>query len=456
MDSEGSVSGKKSAFRSRFALAVVQAGVPATEAAFWVSWVMAWGRFLRPKSYLEAVPVEVEHFLTKLAQEGRIRWQLEQAEQALQLLYREIYPQPWAKAWPVRLPDVMATARPLQREPLSPEFIQAQHGDRDDTGDLPARYAHFLDELRQVLRTRHYSYRTEQTYVDWTRRFLIYAQPPDRQSLEPESARHYLDYLAVKRRVAATTQNQAFNALLFLFREVLKKEFGQIQGVQRAEQRRRLPVVLSRTEVKNLLAVVTADYALPARLLYGTGMRLMECARLRVKDVDFEKLIIMVRDGKGGKDRVTPLPVSVVAEFRTHLEKVRELHVADLAAGYGETLLPDALDRKYPSAPREWGWQFVFPAARLSIDPRGGKTRRHHVHEENLQRAVREAAKKAGLTKPVSPHTLRHSFATHLLESGADIRTVQELLGHADVSTTMIYTHVLNRPGVAVKSPLDG
>jgi integron integrase len=272
-----------------------------------------------------------------------------------------------------------------------------------------------------------------------------------------EAVRSYLGYLAVKRGIAAATQNQAFNALLFVFKEVLGQEFGSLEGVQRAPERRRVPVVLSREEVRRLLAVMEdGPWKLMAELLYGSGLRVMECVRLRLRDLDLERAVITVRQGKGGKDRVAPLPVLAAEGLRGQIEKVRKLHAEDLIRGLGETVLPDGVELKYASYAKEPGWQFLFPSAQVAEDPRSGKLRRHHVHENNLQRAVRMAAAKADLLKTVTPHTLRHSFATHLLEGGADIRTVQELLGHADVSTTMIYTHVLNRPGLAVRSPLDG
>lgn len=265
----------------------------------------------------------------------------------------------------------------------------------------------------------------------------------------------YLEFLAVERRVAAATQNQAFNALLFLFGQVLGRPFEHVDGVTRAETRRRLPVVLKRDEVNRLIDAVAEDYRLMAKLLYGGGLRLMECVRLRVKDVDLERLTITVRGGKGDKDRITTLPGRAVPEMRAQLERARGLFDIDRVSGLAGVQLPDALERKYPSAGKEWGWFWIFPSDRISQDPVSGVIRRHHVNEANLQRAVKLAREAAGIGQPVTPHTLRHSFATHLLEAGADIRTVQELLGHSDVSTTMIYTHVLNRPGMAVRSPLD-
>ena len=312
-----------------------------------------------------------------------------------------------------------------------------------------------LEEVRRILRFKHYSLRTEEAYVDWIRRFILFHGKRHPREMGAEEVRAFLTHLATERHVAASTQNQALSAILFLYERVLEQDPGWIEGVERAKKPLRLPVVLTQEEARVLLAAVPEGYRLMAELLYGSGLRLMECLRLRVKDLDFGYLQITVRDGKGQKDRVTMLPVSLVPALRGHLERVRELHRQDLADGFGRVWLPDALERKYPHAPVEWGWQWVFPAERISTDPRTGTERRHHMHEKNLQNAVKAATRAAGLAKPASPHSFRHSFATHLLEAGYDIRTVQELLGHKDVSTTMIYTHVLNRPGLAVRSPLD-
>lgn len=265
----------------------------------------------------------------------------------------------------------------------------------------------------------------------------------------------FLDYLAVERRVAVSTQNQAFNALVFFYNNVLELPLGELGGFKRAKRPRRLPVVLTREEVRRLLAGIDGLHGLMTRLIYGTGMRLMECIRLRVQDIDFDYRQIVIRNAKGAKDRIVPLPGVLIKTMRKHLADVRATHLEDLDQGLGVVYLPDALDRKYPNAAREWIWQYAFPSGRLSVDPRSGRTRRHHIHENSLQKVVKLAAQAAAVSKKVSTHTLRHSFATHLLESGYDIRTVQELLGHADVSTTMIYTHVLNRGGKGVQSPLD-
>jgi integron integrase len=312
-----------------------------------------------------------------------------------------------------------------------------------------------LDRVRDVMRLKHYSLRTERTYCDWITRFIRFhrMRHPAEMS-EPEMA-EFLTHLARAGNISASTQNQALSALLFLYKEVLKQEIGWLQNVERAKKPVRLPVVLTRDEVRKVFAHLHGTARLMTGLLYGSGLRLMECVRLRVKDIDFGYARVTVRDAKSGRDRVTMLPVNLTAQLQLHLHKVKLQHDQDLADGFGEVWLPDALARKYPRAAREWSWQFVFPSSRISIDPRSHTKRRHHIDESALQQAVKRAVRSAGLTKPASCHTFRHSFATHLLENGYDIRSVQELLGHKDVTTTMIYTHVLNRPGISVRSPLD-
>ena len=319
----------------------------------------------------------------------------------------------------------------------------------------PASRRRLLDQVRDRVRLKHYSIRTEQAYVDWVRRFVLFHRKRHPRDLGPREVEAFLTHLAVQVGVSASTQGQAKSALLFLYREVLEAELPWLDGVVSAKQTRRLPVVLTQDEVDALLPRMRGTPALIARLLYGSGLRILECLRLRVKDVDFQRRELLVRDGKGAKDRVTVLPDVIVAPLRRHLDRVRDLHREDLAAGYGAVYLPHALHRKYPNASKQWMWQYVFPSARLSRDPRSGEMRRHHADEKPIQRAVQEALRACGINKPATPHTLRHAFATHLLQSGADIRTVQELLGHASVETTMIYTHVLNRGGRGVRSPLD-
>lgn len=312
-----------------------------------------------------------------------------------------------------------------------------------------------LDRLRAEIRLRHYSLRTEESYVGWVRRFILFHHKRHPAEMGAGEVKEFLSWLASARDVSSSTQNQAKSALLFLYREVLHIELPWLDEVIAAKASRRLPVVLTQTEARRLLDATSGTAGLVIGLLYGSGMRLLEGLRLRVKDVEFERREIIVRQGKGNKDRVTVLPENLILPLKTHLEKVKALHQKDLDAGFGEVQLPDALELKYPNAGKSWGWQYVFPSANRSADPRSGVIRRHHLYETTIQRAVRDAAKLAEIHKPVSPHTLRHSFATHLLQSGYDIRTVQELLGHKDVQTTMIYTHVLNKGGRGVVSPLD-
>jgi len=343
-----------------------------------------------------------------------------------------------------------------------------------------------LEQMRDVMRVKHYSFRTEQTYCDWVERFILFhargggAKKGESQAgslryvwrhpreLGAAEVGEFLTHLARDGNVAASTQNQALSALLFLYKQVLKEEIGWLEGVERAKKPARLPVVLTRAEVHRIFAHLHGPARLMTGLLYGSGLRLMEAVRLRVKDVDFGYARITVRDGKGAKDRVTMLPVNLASGLERHLEKIKLQYEEDRDAGFGGVYLPHALARKYPNAAREWTWQWVFPSTRVSFDPRnpagervavgGGEIplrRRHHMDESALQLAVKKAVSASGIQKPASCHTFRHSFATHLLENGYDIRTVQELLGHKDVATTMIYTHVLNQPGIGVRSPLD-
>ena len=305
------------------------------------------------------------------------------------------------------------------------------------------------------MRLKHYSLRTEQAYLYWIGRYIRAWLPRHPRDLDGAAVEAFLTGLATRDRVAASTQNQALSALLFLYREVLGVELAWMENVVRAKRPQRLPVVLSRAQVGRLLERLAGREALMAGLLYGSGLRLMECVRLRLKDVDLERNELTVRNGKGGKDRMTVLPAALREDLVRQRAEVRRLHARDMACGLGRVHLPHALARKYPNAAAEPGWQYLFPATRISLDPRDGVRRRHHIDEKVLQSAVRRAAQEAGIDKPVTPHTLRHCFATHLLEAGADIRTVQELLGHKDVATTQIYTHVLNRGTHGVLSPLD-
>ena len=311
-----------------------------------------------------------------------------------------------------------------------------------------------LDRVRWHLRVKRYSIRTEKVYLDWIRRFILFHKKRHPLEMGEQEIAAFLSHLAVNRRVSASTQNQALCALLFLYQQVLEQKLEFID-LERAKRPPKIPVVFTRAEARAVLAHLKGDYRLMAQLLYGSGLRLLECLRLRVKDIDFGYRQITVREAKGMRERVTLLPERLCRPLQAHLERIKELHRQDLGRGGGAVYLPSALHRKYRGAARQWAWQYIFPASNLSLDPRSGEERRHHVGEKNLQNAVKEAIRAAGLAKAASCHTFRHSFATHLLESGYDVRTVQELLGHKDVSTTMIYTHVGQRPGLTVRSPVD-
>jgi integron integrase len=313
----------------------------------------------------------------------------------------------------------------------------------------------FLERIREAIRVRHYSIRTEQTYVEWARRFILYHEKKHPAEMGEAEVAAFLTHLAVDRKVAASTQNQALNALVFMYKHVVARPLGEITGAVRAKRPTRLPVVLSQDEVRSILAELRGVQWLVACLQYGSGLRLMESLRLRVKDLEFDRLAVYVRSGKGGKDRIVTLSDALIEPLQRHLATRRTLFEQDAAQGFGTVYLPNALARKYPQAAQSWKWQYVFPSTRLSKDPRSGITRRHHLDESVVQKAVARAVRACGIDKPASCHTLRHSFATHLLERGADIRTVQEQLGHADLRTTQIYTHVVQRGGRAVLSPLD-
>jgi len=319
---------------------------------------------------------------------------------------------------------------------------------------LRKRPKKLLDQVREVMRLKHYAYRTEETYVQWIRRYILFHNKRHPKEMGRPEIEAFLTDLAVNQQVAASTQNQALNAVLFLYHKVLGIEIVGINAV-RANQPRNLPVVLTKAEALAIIQKIDGPHQLVVKLLYGSGLRLSEALRLRIKDLDFAQKQITVRDGKGRKNRITMLPASALTELQDLLVSVRRQHQQDLGRGFGSVYLPFALARKYPNANRDWIWQWVFPAGRIVKDPRSGEMRRHHLHESGIQKAVKQAMRQTGIAKKVGCHTFRHSFATHLLEDGYDIRTIQELLGHKDVKTTMIYTHVLNRGGLGVRSPLD-
>jgi integron integrase len=404
-------------------------------ARYYVSWV---------RQFLQKAPADprlslverLDQFLLSLRAEQRYAdWQLEQAERAIRLYFHNFQ----------NNTDWKATAETTVQPATD--------------GTIPR--AATVAETRRILRLRHYSYRTEQTYLEWIERFFDYLREtgassgPESVAANEEGLKRFLAYLAIQRHVAASTQNQALNAVLFLFREILRIPVGDLQPGLRARRGERLPTVLSQDEVIALFKHLGGTPLLMAQLIYGGGLRVMECCRLRVKDVDFDQRFIIVRQGKGDKDRSTLLPEIAIPPLKAHLERVRRLHEDDLKAGVGAVYMPDALAVKYPNAPKEWGWQWVFPAKSLSVDPRGGTVRRHHVTDVMIQQAVRKAALQSGQVKPVSVHTLRHSFATHLLLNGVDIRQIQDYLGHVNVETTMIYTHVVRDLRRPAQSPMD-
>jgi len=312
-----------------------------------------------------------------------------------------------------------------------------------------------LDQVRETIRTKHYSIRTEQSYVQWVRRYILFHNKRHPKDMGEKEINEFLKHLAVNRNVTASTQTQALCAILFLYKEVLNEEIGFVENIYRAKKPRRLPVVFTRQEIREIMQHLSGEKWLMVNIIYGAGLRLMECLRLRVKDVDFSYNQITVRDGKGKQDRITMLPESIKHALKKHIEKVWRIHQKDLKEGYGSVYMPYALSRKYRNAEREWGWQYIFPSRNRSVDPRSGKVRRHHLNQQVLQRTIKAAIRKAAINKQGSSHSLRHSFATHLLEDGYDIRSIQELLGHKDVKTTMVYTHVLRRGGQGVKSPAD-
>lgn len=392
--------------------------------AYWVSRFLTFGRKrdISTDDYSESAVIE---FLDMLrADEKILDWQPRQADDALKLYYFHYL----GKAGP-KFPDTIGS---------------------DEAPDA-------LKEVTRLIRLRHYSYSTERTYLHWIKRFISYAITAERKlsDLTTEDFRNFLSHLAVKQRVSASTQNQAFNAVLFLYRHVLGKETGNLGNTVRARSGQKLPAVFTVDEMKQLFGQMNGIYRLSAELIYGSGMRVMEFARLRVKDIDFGADTIFIRSGKGDKDRSTVLPSAVKERLLEHLKGVKELHEKDLTAGYGEVQMPDALGRKYPHAGKEWAWQYVFPSMKLSVDPRSGRVGRHHISDNPIQEAVKNALRKAGIAKHASVHTLRHSFATHLLQAGVNIREVQSLLGHKNVETTMIYTHVLRNMSNAPMSPLD-
>lgn len=407
----------------------------------------------------------IDDYLDKISRIPRLHdWQYKQIIKSLQILFSDIIRSDWAESYPWQdriqdatglSPDHATIARDTGAR-VRKQLAFKHEASNSLLSKVSKLHPQHFERLMVEIRLRNYSTRTEKSYSEWLARFISFNDMRDPAQIELPQIGRYLEHLVVNRNVSSSTQSQALNALIFFYKQVLAVEINDIGMFRHSKKPRKLPQMLTRDEVSRLLlAIENSEKSLMANLLYGCGMRLMECIRLRILDVDFGYQQIMVRNSKGGKDRVVPLPAKLLKPLKEQLDNVSRIHQQDLAKGFGSVFIPDALARKYPNAPKEFRWQYVFPATTISEDPRSGAVRRHHLHESVLQKHVKKAADRIGLSKRVNCHTLRHSFATHLLESGYDIRTVQELLGHADVSTTMIYTHVLNKPGVTVTSPLD-
>lgn len=431
-----------------------------------ISWYV-----LRTKQYIAEFPEEhirthtphhVEQFLNKVGRESRLSpWQFGQVVDAIRILFSLALKLPWARDFDWEYWRESAKPLEVDHATVARDYsnvldgLATLDGEERCSHELYQRYQPAIAEVVRAIRLKNYSIRTEQTYQGWVSRFFYFHKPDKVRDLNGQHVKHYLEYLALKRHVSVSTQKQALNALAFLFNQVWQKPLDDLGEFVGAKRQRKLPVVLSREEVRRVFQQLKGTHHLMAGLLYGGGLRLMECVTLRVLDVDFDYNQLHIRNAKGGKDRIVPLPERFKDALKEQLALVERLHQIDLRNGFGEVYLPEALSQKYQKAARELRWQYVFPASAVSVDPRTGLVRRHHLHETSLQKIIRRAVKQAGITKHATTHTFRHSFATHLLESGYDIRTVQELLGHSDVSTTMIYTHVLNTPGISVRSPAD-
>lgn len=461
-DSPLSVPDAASRFFDNYLNCLIKASIPQKKRHWYVKRVEEFIKAQNGRKIKGLSGNDIAHHFEMIGRQNRLAgWQFYQCIDAIRILYCDLLMSQvcqdvnwnyWFDSAKQLEVDHPTTARQLTPEELS--YIKERKGDgplnkvRQDHHDLLVR---FTTEIRR----RGYAYRTEQSYEQWVCRFILFCKNTSPEEVGANEVKAYLDYLVVRRNVSASTQNQALNALVFLYNQVLGKELGELGAISRSKRPKFLPVVLSRAEVSALLMQMDGLHKLIASLLYGTGMRVMEALRLRVQDIDFDYQRIHVRQSKGHKDRYVPLPAKLVEELHKQIRSVEQIHAKDIAAGYGEVILPGALSRKYPNAGRELKWQYLFPSGRLAVDPYGGAIRRHHLHQSAIQKAVKRAGVASKLNKRVNCHTLRHSFATHLLEANYDIRTVQELLGHANVSTTMIYTHVLNRPGVGVFSPLD-
>lgn len=405
------------------------------KARFYVYWVDRFLKYLQNRPSKPAAQI-VSSYLEVMETDPRFAdWQVKQAADAI-LLYADKYLKP--------KPSLLSSNGSIESKPMGP-----------NNGRNSAYWKEIFNKLHESMRLRHYSPRTEKSYRIWINKFRKYFNNREPLTLEGADVKKFLSHIALHDRVSASTQNQAFNALLYLFRNILQKNLSDLADTVRARQKRRLPVVLTREEIHHLFSFLESPYLLMAQLLYGSGLRLMECIRLRVKDIDFANNLLIIRAGKGEKDRTTILPDKIKESLREHLQRTKKFHDQDLAKGYGITTLPDALAKKYTNANKEWAWQWVFPSKSLVVHSVIGMVLRHHVQPSTLQRIVKEAIRKSEISKPSSCHTLRHSFATHLLEAGYNIRTIQELMGHKNVNTTMIYTHVARKSYSDISSPLD-
>ena len=412
------------------------------------------------KSISDVTPTMLDQWFAEIGRNFQIPpWQFKQAVLSLRIMFEQLLRLPWAASytWDEKINQYKKGFARQERQNLQQRASASSQTYLKKTkrNSLMYKYRSALEPMIKCIRLKHYSYRTEETYSHWMARFLDFHNHVPIKNLAGKHVVEYLENLVMKRNVSASTQKIALNAIVFYFRYVLDREIGSIGDYVRSKRPKRMPTVLTRTETRQVIEKLPGVYQLMARLLYGSGLRLMECVSLRVLDLDFGYRQILIRNGKGMKDRVVPLPASLVDDLKQQILKVKQYHQQDVEQGFANVYLPFALAQKYPSAPRELKWQYVFPSDRLSVDPQSGVVRRHHIHESGLQTHIKKAASELGINKKVNCHTFRHSFATHLIESGADIRTVQELLGHADVSTTMIYTHVLNQGGLGVVSPLD-
>ncbi len=439
-----------------------KASIPEKQRRWYVKRVEAFIKAQNGRKIKSLSGNDIVCYFEEIGRQNRLSgWQFRQCIDAIRILFYDLLATPagrevdwhyWLDSAKELEADHPTTARQFTPEELC--YLKSRRGG-SSIDRVRAAHHDLLVRFASEIRRRGYAYRTEQAYEQWICRFILFCGDTAPEDAGANELTSFLNHLSIQRQVSASTQNQALNALVFLYKQVLGRAPGALENLVRAKRPRNLPVVLSRNEVTALLAQLRGTHHLATALLYGTGMRLLEGLRLRVQDIDFDYRRIHVHQAKGKKDRYVPLPGTLVDDLHRQIEVIRKLHERDLATGHGEVNLPDALARKYPNAGRELKWQFIFPSGRLAVDPRGGAIRRHHLHESTLQKAVKRAAAACHINKRTGCHTLRHSFATHLLEANYDIRTVQELLGHADVSTTMIYTHVLSRPGVGVTSPLD-